>query len=67
MRRMGSPEQMALYTSQFDPSNPNGQILLGDNGWAAIVYSQCHTWTKNYVLRSEVVTTKYMRNQRNKT
>ena len=24
VRRMGSPAQMALYMSQFDPRNPNG-------------------------------------------
>jgi hypothetical protein len=32
VRRMGSKEQMALYTSQFDPSNPNGQIALDADG-----------------------------------
>eukprot|EP01052_Picozoa_sp_SAG31_P065917 SAG31_NODE_24719_length_475_cov_1.223404_1_plen_145_part_01 len=29
---MGSPMQMKLYTSQFDPSNPNGQVRLGSDG-----------------------------------
>ena len=32
VRRMGSKAQMALYTSQFDPSNPKGQVALDANG-----------------------------------
>lgn len=32
VRRMGSKEQMALYTSQFDPSNPKGQVALDADG-----------------------------------
>lgn len=32
VRRMGSKHQMSLYTSQFDPSNPDGQIALGADG-----------------------------------
>ena len=32
VRRMGSKAQMALYTSQFDPSNPKGQVALDPDG-----------------------------------
>ena len=44
VRRMGSRKQMELYTSQFDPSNPNGQISLDPDGMVAHQRVQAQTF-----------------------